>query len=210
MFYKTLRFICRIFFYIFIGKTKIIGKENITAANEGAVIVCANHMSNWDPIILIDVFPRQIFFMGKKALFDNPLEAWLMRKMGVFPVDKEAVDVTAVKNALKVLKGGNTLGIFPEGRRNKDGYVHEFKDGTSMFAHKTKAKVIPVGIKREIGLFKRPIVEVGAVVDYSEFYDKKGTNELYREMNEVLRREISRLASGEGIRNIYEEDNTCR
>lgn len=200
MFYKIMTFLGKyFFFYIFIGKTKILGKENLEAVSDGSAIVCANHMSNWDPIILIDVFPRQVFFMGKKALFNNVFLAWVMRHMGVISVDKEGVDVTAIKNALKVLKSGEILGIFPEGRRNYDNRVHEFKDGVAMIAHKTKAKVLPVGIKRRIGLFKRPIVEVGKPVDFSEFYQEKASAELYKQMNEILHKDVCRLASGEGI-----------
>lgn len=199
MFYKFMRAIGRPFFYLFIGRTKIIGKENIALIDEGSAIICANHMSNWDPVILGDTFPRPINFMAKKALFKNKLMAKFMYAGGAFPVDRDTNDIAAIKQALKILKSEEILGIFPEGQRNRDGYVHKFKDGLPLIAHKTKATVLPVGIKRRVGLFKRPIVEIGKPVDFSEFYSQKATSDIYNQMNDILHREVSRLVYGEKI-----------
>ncbi|MBQ9624563.1 MAG: 1-acyl-sn-glycerol-3-phosphate acyltransferase [Clostridia bacterium] len=128
MFYKFAREIVRAFFYIFIGKPKIIAKENLAEAESGSVILCANHLSNWDPVILAMIYKRHIAFMAKEALFTNPIFAKVMYTAGMFPVSRDGNDIKAIKNALAVLKNNETLGIFTEGRRYFDGEVHELKD----------------------------------------------------------------------------------
>lgn len=196
--YKLARAVGRFFFYIFVGKTRVVGQENMDLISEGPAIVCANHKSNWDPIILADVFDRQICFMAKKALFKNKILGWFLKKAGTFPVDRETNDFSAIKNAIRVLKADQILGIFPEGRRNDDGYVHEFMDGMALIAQKTNAIVVPVGITDKVGLWKRTLVQVGKPVELSELYKEKSGAELYKKINDVIHKEISILAYPNG------------
>lgn len=196
MFYKFCRGVLRPFYYIFIGRTNIKGAENLVSLNEGPAIVCANHISNWDPFIVAFAVKRQIFFMAKKALFENPVMNKIMRAGGAIPVEREGNDITAVRQAFKVLKSGEILGIFPEGKRYRDGTVHEFKEGLPLIAHKMKVKILPIGIKGRPGLFKRAEIEIGAPIDFNEYFSQKGNSDIYKEMNNIVHKEISRLAFG--------------
>ena len=196
MFYIACREILRVFYYIFIGKTKIIGKENLDALSEGAAIVCANHISNWDPFIVGFAVKRQIFFMAKKSLFKNPIMNKIMLGGGCIPVERDGNDISSVKQAFKVLKSGKILGIFPEGKRYRDGVVHEFKEGLPLIAHKMKVKILPIGIKGRPNLFKRAEIEVGRPIYLEDYFDQKGNAELYHEINRIIHKEISRLAFG--------------
>lgn len=194
MFYKILRVVGRFFFYIFVGKTKVVGKENMKLIDGQPAIICANHKSNWDPIILADAFPRQIHFMAKKELFKNPVLAKILIWAGTFPVERDSNAFTAIRNAMKVLKSGKLLGIFPEGKRSNDGYVHEFKDGMPLIAYKMKAVVLPVGITNRVGLWKRPVVSVGKPVDFTEYFNKKADAQLFTQMSKIVHSEVSKLA----------------
>ena len=143
MFYRLTRFIFKILFGIFF-RPKIIGLENIP--KDGAYIFAANHMSNLDPPFVGTFAGRIVNYMAKEELFKNPIFGAALRGLGVFPVKRGAADKGAIKNAIKILKGGSCLGIFPEGTRSKTGKIGKAESGISLIAAMTKAPIIPAAI----------------------------------------------------------------
>ena len=143
MFYAFFKILCRFWFGVIL-RTKVIGAENIP--KEGAFILSANHVSNWDPPFLGTFIDRIVNYMGKEELFKNPIMAAICRGLNVFPVKRGAADKNAIKNAVKVLKSGNCLGIFPEGTRSKTGKLGKPELGVSVIAAMTKMPVIPAAI----------------------------------------------------------------
>ena len=83
-----------------------------------------------------------------------PVIGGIIRAGGSFPVDRRGTDLGAVRTSLRILQGGGTLGIFPEGTRGGG----EVQGGTALLALKGKAPVLPVGLRRE---GRRWIVEFG-------------------------------------------------
>lgn len=143
MFYKIFKVLCRIWFGLIL-RTKVIGAENIP--KDGAFILAANHVSNWDPPFLGTFIDREVCYMGKEELFKNPIMAAVCRGLHVFPVKRGAADKTAIKTAIKILKDGKCLGIFPEGTRSKTGKLGKAESGVSLIAAMTKAIIIPAAI----------------------------------------------------------------
>lgn len=143
MFYKIFKALCRLWFGI-IFRTKVVGAENIPAS--GAFILAANHVSNWDPPFLGTFIAREVNYMGKEELFKNPIMAAICRGLHVFPVKRGTADKTAIKTAVKILKDGKCLGIFPEGTRSKTGKLGKAEPGVSLIAAMTKAPIIPAAI----------------------------------------------------------------
>lgn len=143
MFYSIFKMLCRVWFGTIL-KTKVIGAENIPAG--GAFILAANHVSNWDPPFLGTFADRTVNYMGKEELFKNPVMAWICRALNVFPVKRGAADKTAIKTAVKILKSGECLGIFPEGTRSKSGKLGKAESGVSLIAAMTKVAIIPAAI----------------------------------------------------------------
>ena len=143
MFYKFFKFLCRIWYGI-IFRTKVIGAENIPKT--GAFILASNHMANWDPPFLGTFIDREVNFMGKEELFKNPVMAAICRGLHVFPVKRGAADKAAIKTAVKILKNGDCLGIFPEGTRSKTGKIGKAEPGVSLIAAMTKSPIIPAAI----------------------------------------------------------------
>lgn len=152
MFYKIFRMLCRVWFGL-IFRTKVIGAENIPAS--GAFILAANHVSNWDPPFLGTFIEREVCYMGKEELFKNPVMAAICRSLHVFPVKRGAADKTAIKTAVKILKDGKCLGIFPEGTRSKTGKLGKAESGVSLIAAMTKAPIIPAAIIDTEKIFSR-------------------------------------------------------
>lgn len=117
---------------------------------EGAVIIAANHASNFDPVVLgswlIPKAGRRFQWLGKKELFAWPVVGFLARHGGVHPVDRSRADVEAYRLAKRILDEGHVLFVFPEGTRSPDGALHEARDGVASLALRTGAPIVPVGI----------------------------------------------------------------
>ncbi|GAV24621.1 1-acyl-sn-glycerol-3-phosphate acyltransferase [Carboxydothermus islandicus] len=183
MFYRFARMVARWFMIIFKGM-KVEGLENVPKS--GPYLVVANHESYFDPVAIGCALPHQVYFMAKKELFDIPGFGLLLKKLGAFPVKRNEVDLTAVKTALKYLKEGKVVGIFPEGTRLKT--LGEFHEGAAALALKASVPILPVGLKNTRG-FKRCKVVIGKII--SELpYDKneleKGARFLREKVKELL------------------------
>ncbi len=129
-------------FHIHFGYT-VKGRENIP---DGGCVVCPNHVQLSDPpfaaVALGHRTPLRV--MAKKELFQNKALSWLISALGAFPINREGVDITAVKTALGCVKDGCKLIIFPQGTR--DAHIGETKKGAAMIAVKTRAPVLPMYI----------------------------------------------------------------
>ncbi len=154
MFYKVFKVLCRIWFGLVL-RTRVIGAENIPKS--GAFILAANHVSNWDPPFLGTFIEREVCYMGKEELFKNPIMAAICRGLHVFPVKRGAADKTAIKTAVKILKDGKCLGIFPEGTRSKTGKLGKAEAGVSLIAAMTKAPIIPAAIVNTEKIFSSEV-----------------------------------------------------
>jgi 1-acyl-sn-glycerol-3-phosphate acyltransferase len=144
------------------------GLENMPSTG-GLVIAGGHHTSNMDPFIIAQVLPagRRVQFMAKKELFIGPI-GWIISGGGSFPVDRSRNDLGAIRNALRVLQAGGTLGIFPEGTRGGQ----ELQGGTALLALKGKAPIVPVWLKLEgrtwIARFGAAIAPTGSVKELTE------------------------------------------
>ena len=119
-FYRVSRSLCRLVIRLVYG-FRSVQSENVPAT--GAVIVACNHVSYLDPVVLGIGFARPVTYLAKKELFAIPVLGPIITGLGVHPVDRQAGGVAAVRAALRALKDGRCIGIFPEGTRNLTGDV---------------------------------------------------------------------------------------
>ncbi|WP_066497011.1 lysophospholipid acyltransferase family protein [Abyssisolibacter fermentans] len=162
---------------------KIEAKNVEKIPKEGKIVICGNHVSLLDPVIVGIICPRKINFMAKKELFNNILLRKLFLSIGAFPVDRAKADVSAIKKSLKLLKNEEVLGIFPEGTRVKTKDSSNTKAGISMIAIKAKAPVLPVYIDTNYKLFSKVKINIGDPIFLDEYYGKKNTNEDYKTLS---------------------------
>lgn len=120
------------------------GTENIPKS--GPVIICSNHISNYDPPIVGMTCPRPIHFLAKEELFENKIFGYILKKVHAFPIKRGMKDRNALRNGLHVLKEGHVLGLFPEGTRSKTGEIKRGLAGAGFFALRSKAEVVPCAI----------------------------------------------------------------
>ena len=166
--------------------------------DEGAIILCGNHSSYLDPVALGVAFKRPIRYMGKSELFNSKLLGWFLRKVEAFPVIRGTSDLTAVKTALKLLKNGEVMGIFPQGTRVSGDEEVAAKAGLAMFAYKSKASVLPVGIvyNRKPGLFRRTDIVFGNLIKYEDIDFKEATKDDFIRVSNDIMQKITSLKPG--------------
>ncbi|MDI6756550.1 MAG: lysophospholipid acyltransferase family protein [Endomicrobiia bacterium] len=148
--------LCR-FVILGLRRVKVRGLENIPS--QGAFIVAPNHSSYLDPVLVGSSCPFAISTMAKKELFSVPIFGRILPKINVFPVEREASDVGAVRTALKILKKGGPLLLFPEGSRGKKGRKSP-KLGVGYFAAKAGVSVVPVLVTGADSFFSFKSIEV--------------------------------------------------
>ena len=142
-FRKVLVVIARALFSL-VMKMEVYGVENFPL--NGAVLVAANHVTNFDVFPMQFSLPRPIFFMGKAELFKIPLLEAAFRNLGAFPVYRGEKDQWALRHAAKVLRHGQTLGMFPEGTRSKGRGLGVAKTGTARLAIEADCPIVPMAV----------------------------------------------------------------
>jgi len=105
-----------------------------------------SHRSNLDAPMLGAVPDWRVRSLSKESLFKNPVLAWIVISLGSFPVRRGAADREAMRTAAKLLAGGESLLVFPEGTRQSGNQIADVFDGTSYLAAKGGAPIIPVAI----------------------------------------------------------------
>jgi len=136
-----------------IMKLDVHGVENLPA--DGAVVLAANHVTNFDVIPMQLSIPRPIFFMGKASLFKFPIFETALRDLGAFPVYRGEKDEWALRHAARVLENGQTLGMFPEGTRSKGRGLSVAKTGSARLALDANCPIVPLAVIGTDSLFKR-------------------------------------------------------
>lgn len=164
----------------------VSGREYLTGE---PVILCPNHSSALDPFLLVSAldcdYPIRI--MAKKQVTDLPILGGLLRRIGVFGVDRGHSDIGAVKTAITSLRSGISLLIFPEGTRVRPGEHIQAKGGVAMMAIRSGVKLQPVYIGTKKCMLRKTRVVFGPA--YAPVYTgKKGTAEEYQaNADEILR-----------------------
>ncbi|NMB07995.1 MAG: 1-acyl-sn-glycerol-3-phosphate acyltransferase [Tissierellia bacterium] len=189
-FYHIARFIVNIVFRI-IFRINIKGRENIP--QDGRLIICSNHISLLDPIMVAIAVPRPISFMAKKELFENKLLGKLVTSLNAFPVDREGSDLSAIRNSLKVLKEEKILGIFPEGTRVDKMDLESTKSGIGLIAIKGKAPVVPIYIDSKYRLFSKVNITIGETLSFENLYGEKLNSEDYGYISKEIMKSIYSL-----------------
>lgn len=177
---------------------KRYGEENIP--EKGPFIVCSNHRSNFDPVILGISLNNDLSFMAKAELFKVPVLKSIIKSFGAFPVKRGKNDKESIVYAMNLLKEGKILAMFPEGTRSKEyGEPLRFKGGAALAAFKSKAPVLPAAIctKGHVRLFKRNIFKIGKPLSYEELGFTTGDSKDLREASALIREKVIELMKSE-------------
>lgn len=124
-----------------VWRTSVAGRENVPVA--GPVILVANHTGFVDGPLVFGVAPRAVHLLVKASMFRGVLGP-ILRRSGQIPVDSNT-SRAALSAALEVLRRGDVVGLFPEGRRGR-GDVAQLRAGAAWLAVTSGATVVPVAV----------------------------------------------------------------
>ena len=176
-------------------RIELVGKENIPEDTKKTqtpgFMLCANHIGNLDPVVIIAAIRIKINFMAKESLFKIPVLAPLIRALGAYPVNRAAGDVGAIKRTIAQLKECKSVGIFPQGHRRPgvDPRTTEVRYGAGMIAFRAGCDVLPVAVEtksRYLRPFKKTVIIVGERIPFAALGLEEGNSESYKRATEMI------------------------
>ena len=120
------------------------GRQHIPAS--GGALVCANHQSNLDPMLIGLASDRPLNFLARRTLFGFAPFRWLSETLNAIPVDRDGFSFSGMRTAVQRLRAGEVVVVFPEGTRTRDGEVASLKPGVSLLIRRAAVPLIPIGI----------------------------------------------------------------
>lgn len=145
------------------------GRENIP--KEGPAILVCNHLRMMDTACIIAFSPRKVCFMAKKELFENPFLRAVLTSIDTFPISRGEADLSGIRTALRILKEGGLLCIFPEGTRNKARKepLLPLQEGVAMISLRAKAPIVPMWVDGGYAPWSRCVIGAGKPMDLGEY-----------------------------------------
>ena len=126
-------------------RVRVEGRENLPKS--GPYILVSNHINWKDPPLISIALDLSVRYMAKVQAFSYPLLGYIVRATGAFPVRRGEGDRRALVTALRVLKGGQILGFFPEGHRSESGALLRGKPGVGFLASRAgDVPIVPVAM----------------------------------------------------------------
>lgn len=186
------------YIFRFLNRVKLVvtGLENLPEDNN--FVVYSNHIEYSDPIFILQIYKNNpIGFVAKEPLFRFFGLRQLMYGIGCLPISKFA-DRSALKTILKTIdqvKGGQPMGIFPEGKRTYSNDIIDFKPGAFRVAQKAKADISPVCLYNMHDMAKKRFLPVKVymhilpIYKYEEFKDLDSielSNNVYKMINDQM------------------------
>jgi 1-acyl-sn-glycerol-3-phosphate acyltransferase len=110
---------------------------------DGPAILVSNHTSPMDPLFIQSVCPRPIVWMMAKEYYELPGLNWIYRQIQAIPVARSGRDMAATREAMRALKHGRILGVFPEGKIELTRELLPFQTGIALIAAKENAEIFP-------------------------------------------------------------------
>ena len=189
-FYRSAHRIARILFSI-LFRFECRGADNIPS---GAAMVCSNHSSYFDPILIAFAFGAGCYlhFMAKVELFKAPVLAFVVAKLGAISVNRDTLDISTIKRTLDCFKNGEKVAIFPEGTRSSAADRITAKNGAVKIAERAGVPLLPIFVPRKKRLFGKVTLVIGEPY-YLEKQSIKRSSDDYTQLAETLMKKIEAL-----------------
>ncbi len=164
-------------------------------------IFIANHKSMMDPLIVgYPVRRYEIIFLGKQELARSRPLAWLFKKLHMITVDRGHSDMAAMRAAIRVLREGGVLGVFPEGTRHKQGLMAEREDGVSLLALRSGVPLVPAYIAPPFRLFRKTVCTFGDPIPTDDLRAQGVNRETCEALNRRITETYARMAEVQNAR----------
>lgn len=128
-----------------LGSIRASGEKNVP--RRGGVLYCPNHLSDCDPVAIFVTAPRRCWMIGKSEIFEIPVLGWFFSHFQAFPIKRDSPDRAALRRAEALLKSGEALLLFPEGRLSENGLIQRLQPGAALLSIRTGVPIIPIGLR---------------------------------------------------------------
>ncbi len=143
IFYKVMQAFCRLFAVV-VFRYRSSRRDWIPETGGG--LVCSNHQSYFDPVVVGVCSNRRMNYLARKTLFRFLPFRWLISYLDAIPIDRDGMGLSGIKETLRRLKRGELVLIFPEGTRTRDGEMGSLKPGFISVARRSRVPLIPVAM----------------------------------------------------------------
>jgi len=139
--------------FVLAFRVRVFGQLNVP--RRGGVLIVSNHQSYLDPILLSLGVERSASFMARRTLFRNPVFGRLISAVNAFPVTRGGLDIAAMREAVRRLRNGDCLVVFPEGTRTPDGKIAPLRWGILAIVERANAPIVPAVIEGAFEVWPR-------------------------------------------------------
>lgn len=148
---------------------------------KGKYIICSNHISYLDPVLVGTYNPRYTYFMAKRELFLFSFLSNLVTYFNAFPISRTVFDRSIFNTSLNILKNENILMLFPEGTRSTDGVIRDGKKGVGLISLLSGAPIIPIALFGSNKIIQKPHkriffpkikIIIGDIIDTASIIEK--------------------------------------
>jgi 1-acyl-sn-glycerol-3-phosphate acyltransferase len=199
------RWWCRLVAWSIFARIRVHGADNLLPGQP--YVYMANHASLIDTPALFGYLPYPFRIMAKRELFWVPFMGWHLWAAGHFPIDRRDARRTArsIRAVIEGVRHGNSLAVFPEGTRTRDGHLQEFKSGAFKIAVRAAVPIVPVTIRGAFELLPRTTlaptpgridVFIGKPIDTAE-YDERSLSTLIERTKKVIQMTLSAGAASD-------------
>lgn len=144
IFYRSLQILCRTLGVFLVGY-RVNGRRNVPET--GGLLVCANHQSYIDPVLVGMAFDRKVQYLARANLFKNFFFGGLIRALDAIPLERGGAGaLRGLLETVKRLRDAKAVLIFPEGTRTETGEMGKLQPGFVNLARRAESPILPVGI----------------------------------------------------------------
>ena len=180
-------FIFRIWFHM-----EFYGQEN--QPRDRGYILCCNHRSGLDPVLVAQKVKKPIRYMAKSELFQNKFVSFIIRHLGAFPVARGKGDTSAIDTAVETVKSGRVLGLFPEGTRSHDDQLLRFKSGAVVIASQSGGDLLTASIWYSGKKFRSKVfIRYGKPISNSQILIEGNSTKQIKAVVSMLHEEVEKL-----------------
>ena len=176
------------------------GAENLS--KHAVAVYAANHTSYMDTPVIFSTLPFQFRILAKKELWTVPFIGWHLNRSGQIPVDTVSSNstVSSLGAAVRALRAGMPLFVFPEGGRTPDGAIQPFLAGAAFLAIRAQVPLVPIalgGVYDLLPIHTRHFYPGEITLTVGEPISTAGmTLRQVEELNSRLRETVERLRAG--------------